>query len=181
MAKKKDAALEDKYVQQFKKHLEEMDELVQIVLKGHLIMESAIDNIIALIFFHPELILDARINFFLKVQMVRAYALHEKDMSIWKLVLAISELRNEIAHNLDGKKREARLAAVRKLYLSEAPDFAEAHKDYPDHIIVLLACSMCTGFLGVFEEDITALRNHINALAAATVPKNKDGSPMKKA
>ena len=42
------------------------------VLKSHLIMESAIDNIIGLIFFFSELVLGARLGFFVKVQMVRA-------------------------------------------------------------------------------------------------------------
>jgi hypothetical protein len=143
-------------------------------------MESAIDNIIGLIFFHPELVLDARLGFFVKVQMVRAFALHEREMTIWRLVLAIGELRNEIAHNLEGRKREKRLTAVRNLYLSEAPDFAEKHKDYPDHLIVILASSICTGFLGEMEKDLTHLRKHIDALAAHSVPKDNDGRPLKK-
>lgn len=39
----------------------------------------------------------------------------------------------------EGTKREVRLANVRRLYLVEALEFAEKHKDYPDHIIVVLA------------------------------------------
>ena len=172
---------DDKYVQQFKKHLDEIDEFIQIVLKSHLIMESAIDNVIRLIFFHPDIILDARINFFLKVQIVKAYALHESHMSIWNLMLAIAELRNEIAHNLEGKKRDARMTNVRNTYYSEiSPDMAKAHKDYPDHVIVIMASSLCTGFLGEMESDISHLRREIDAMAAARVPRNPDGTPMKK-
>jgi hypothetical protein len=171
---KKDDPLDSKYGAQFRKHFEEIDELALAVLKSHLIMESAIDNIIGLIFFHPDLVLDARISFFVKVQMVRAYALHESEMTIWKLVLAISELRNEIAHNLEGKKREKRLAAVRNLYL------AEAHKNYPDHLIVILASTLCTGFLGEMEKDLATLRKHVDALGARSVPKGKDGKPLQK-
>lgn len=37
-------------------------------------MESAIDNIIRLIFFWPDIILDARMYFFQKVEIVRAYS-----------------------------------------------------------------------------------------------------------
>jgi hypothetical protein len=176
----KDDPRDGKYDAQFRKHFEEIDELALAVLKSHLIMESAIDNIIELIFFHPHLVLDARISFYVKVQMVRAYALHESEMTIWKLVLAISELRNEIAHNLEGTKREKRLAAVRNLYLSEAPHYAEKHKNYPDHLIVILASSLCTGFLGEMEKDLTHLRKHIDALAEHSVPKDKDGKPLKK-
>jgi hypothetical protein len=143
-------------------------------------MESAIDNIIKLIFFHPDE-LDSRMGFLHKVQIAKAFALNENEMTIWKLILAIGELRNEIAHNLEGTKRAVRLANVRKLYLIEAPDHAEAHKNYPDHLIVVMACSMCTGFLGEYEKDLTCLRKHLNEIAAQTVRKNKDGTPMKKA
>jgi hypothetical protein len=176
----KDDPLDSKYGVQFRKHFEEIDDLALAILKSHLIVERAIDNIIGLIFFHPDLVLDARISFFVKVQMVRAYALHESEMTIWKLVLAISELRNEIAHNLEGKKREKRLAAVRNPYLAEAPDFAEAHKNYPDPLIIILASSLCTGFLGEMEKDITTLRKCVDALGAHSVPKGKDGKPLKK-
>jgi hypothetical protein len=89
--------MDDKYVQQFKKHLEQIDPFTLVVLKSHLIMESAIDNVIRLIFFHPDIVLDARMNFFQKVEIVRAYALREDEMSIWKLMHAIAELRNEFA------------------------------------------------------------------------------------
>jgi transcriptional regulator with XRE-family HTH domain len=69
--------MDDKYVQQFKKHLEQVDAFTLVVLKSHLIMESAIDNVIRLIFLHPNIIFDARMNFFQKVKIVRAYALRE--------------------------------------------------------------------------------------------------------
>lgn len=132
--------LEGKYVQQFKKHLEHVDAFTQVVLKSHLIMESAIDNVIRLIFFYPDIILDARMNFFQKVEIVRAYALREDEMSIWKLMHAIAELRNEVAHNLEPKKREPRMEKVRRVFYAEvSAEIAEAHKDAPDEMIVMLA------------------------------------------
>ena len=173
---------EDKYVQQFKKHLEEVDAFILIVLKSHLIMESAIDNIIRLIFFWPAILLDARMNFFQKVEIVRAYALREDEMSIWKLMHAIAELRNEVAHNLEPKKRQARMDKVRKLYLSEvSPEHAGEHKDAADEEIVIYASSLCTGFLGKFEEDIGSLRGMIDEIADRNVPRNPNGSIKKKA
>ena len=49
MVKKTKASMDDKYVQKFKEHLEQVDAFTLVVLKSHLIMESAIDNIIRLI------------------------------------------------------------------------------------------------------------------------------------
>ncbi|UPJ72794.1 hypothetical protein [Bradyrhizobium sp. 187] len=172
---------DDKYVQQFKKHLEQVDAFTLVVLKSHLIMESAIDNIIRLIFFHPDILLDARMNFFQKVEIVRAYSLREDEMSIWKLMHAIAELRNEVAHNLEPKKRASRMDKVRKLFCSEAPEeVAETHKDDPDEMIVILASSLCTGFLGSHEKDLAGLRKAIDRIADANVPRNADGSIKKK-
>lgn len=172
---------EDKYAQQFQKHLAEVDAFILVVLKSHLIMESAIDNIIRLIFFYPDILLDARMNFFHKIEVVRAYALRENEMSIWQLMHAIAELRNEVAHNLEPKKREARMAKLRKLYLSEtSPEHADTHKNAEDGEIVIYASSLCTGFLGEFEKDIRSLRGMIDKIADANVPRNPDGSLKKK-
>ncbi|WP_271532223.1 hypothetical protein [Bradyrhizobium sp. CCBAU 25338] len=181
MAKPVKDPTEDKYVQQFQKHLAEVDPFILVVLKSHLIMESVVDNVIRLIFFHPDILLDARMNFFHKVEILRAYALREDEMSIWQLMHAIAELRNEIAHNLEPKKRESRIAKVRKLYLSEAsPEHAKEHKDAEDGEIVIYASSLCTGFLGEFEKDIGSLRGMIDKIADANVPRNPDGSLKKK-
>ncbi len=174
--------MDDKYVQQFKKYLEQVDDFTLVVLKSHLIMESAIDNVIRLIFFHPDIILDARMNFFQKVDIVRAYALREDEMSIWKLMHGIAELRNEVAHNLEPKKREPRMEKVRRLYYSEVPaDIAESHKDVPDEMIVMMAAGLCTGFLGSHEKDLAGLRKMIDGIiVGANLPRNPDGSIKKK-
>src|SRR5664279_2048375 len=174
MAKKPEPTEEEnKYLRQFREHMEEIDEVAQSVLKGHLILEGALDNIIGLIFFHPELVFGSRITFYQKVQMVRAYALQEQDFPMWKLVFAINELRNEIAHRLEGERRKQKLAALRDVYFAEAGEKFAYQKDYADNLIVMLACSHCTGFLGRTEEDIGFLREQINAIAAMA-PK-KDG------
>jgi hypothetical protein len=172
--------MDDKYVQEFKKHLEKVDAFILVVLKSHLIMESAIDNIIRLIFFHPGILLDARMNFFHKVEIVRAYSVREDEMSIWQLMHAIAELRNEVAHNLEPKKRQPRMDRVRKLYYSEVTtEIAELHKDAPDEAIVMMAASLCTGFLGEHERDIAGLRRSIDRMADR-LPRNPDGSIKKK-
>jgi hypothetical protein len=173
--------MDDKYVKQFKNHLEQVDAFTLVALKSHLIMESAIDNIIRLIFFHPDIILNARMNFFQKIEIVRAYALREDEMSIWKLMHAIAELRNEVAHNLEPKKREPRMNKVRTLFFSEvSAEIAEAYKNAPDEMIVMTAAGLCTGFLGSHERDITGLRKMVDGIADANVPRNPDGSIKKK-
>lgn len=94
---------------------------------------------------------------------------------------AIAELRNEVAHNLEPKKREPRMEKVRRLFYSEvSPEIAETHKDAPDEMIVMVAAGLCTGFLGAHEEDLAGLREMIDGIAAVNMPRNPDGSIKKK-
>jgi hypothetical protein len=94
---------------------------------------------------------------------------------------AIAELRNEVAHNLEPKKREPRMDKVRRLFYSEvSAEIAEAYKDAPDEMIVMVATGLCTGFLGAHEQDLAGLRKMIDGIADANVPRNPDGSIKKK-
>lgn len=162
----------DKYVTMFEKEMGEVDPLQQVVLKGHLIIEAAIDNILSIIFFHPEHVFKGRFTFMQKVQMARAYGLRKDKNTIWNLILSINEVRNEVAHNLAGDKRDKKLKQLRRLLLIEATKEMRASfetddrkfEDMPDEVVVTYSCSLCTGFLGAFEADIAALRSAVDAL-----------------
>ncbi|MEP0202976.1 hypothetical protein [Bauldia litoralis] len=163
----------DKYAALFHEKMGQTDPLLQAVVIGHLIIETALDNILAVIFFHPEQIFkEARLSFSQKVHVVRAYGLRKDDNSIWDLILAVNSVRNEIAHNLAGEKRNARLKQLRSLFMAEASGEMQAAlekdwkrlKDVPDTAIVVWACSLSTGFLGEFEADVSSLRNMIDGL-----------------
>lgn len=163
----------DKYAVLFHEKMGQTDPLLQAVLTGHLIIETALDNILAVVFFHPEhLFKEARLSFSQKVQVVRAYGLRKDNNSMWDLILTVNSVRNEIAHNLAGERRDARLLQLRSLFMTEASGEMRAMlekdwkglKDVPDPVIVVWACSLCTGFLGEFEADVSSLRNIIDAL-----------------
>ena len=135
----------DKYAALFDEKMAQTDPLLQAVLTGHLIIETALDNILALVFFHPEHVFkEARLSFSQKVHVVRAYGLRKHDNSIWDLILAVNSVRNEIAHNLAGEKRDARRQQLRSLLMAEASGEMQAAlekdwkrlKDVPDPVIV---------------------------------------------
>lgn len=162
----------DKYTKMFEKEMGETDPLQQVVLKGHLIIEAAIENILSLIFFHPEHVFKGRFAFMQKVQMARAYGLRKDKNTIWNLIMSINEVRNEVAHNLAGDKRDKKLKQLRRLFLSEATEKMRASlekddkklEDLPDEVVVAYSCVLCTGFLGTFEADIATLRRIVDAL-----------------
>jgi hypothetical protein len=161
----------EKYQSEFEKHLGAVDQLGQVILKGHLIIESAVDNIINLILFHPEHIQDAQLSFKSKVQLARGLALRKNKISIWNLVLSVNAVRNEVAHNLLGETPSRKLDQLRRLYLAELPaELREKQKAAPDHVIAMSACMMCTGFLGTLEHDTKRLREYIDGLDAVLNP-----------
>lgn len=169
----KNASQIDKYAKLFQEKLAHADPLLQAALIGHLIIETALDNILAVVFFHPEHIFkNARLNFSQKVHVVRAYGLRKDQNSMWDLILAVNSVRNEIAHNLAGEKRDARLQHLRDLFITEADGDLKVTlekewkdlKEVPTPSIVVWACSLCAGFLGAFEADVLSLRNTIDFL-----------------
>lgn len=176
----------DKYTKMYEKEMNENDQLQQVVLKGHLIIEAAIENIISIVFFHPEYVLKGRFTFMQKVQMARAYGLRKNTNPIWDLILKVNEVRNEVAHNLIGEKRDTKLNQLRELFFAEATDTLRADlekdgtklSDQPNEVVVLYSCMLCTGFLGAFENDISALRNYIDHLDHGLNP-DKQRVPVK--
>lgn len=143
------------------------DELATMIFKGQLVVESALDNIISLIFFHPEHVLNSNMGFDRKLKLARAYALRKDKISTWNVMTAINAVRNEVAHNLTGDKRHKKMDQLRRLYLADvAPERAAVDKDSPDELIVLKACALCIGFLEALENDTKRLREHIDALDA---------------
>lgn len=164
----------ERYNKEFKKHLGEVDELQQYILKGHLVIESILDNVIKLIFFHPEHIQDGRFGFMHKVNLARAFALNKNKSTTWKLVVSINAVRNEIAHQLGGEKRDRKMQQLRRLYIAELEDDRElikAHKEYPDELIAVMACALSAGFLATLEDDLKALRKGIDKMS----PKKREG------
>jgi hypothetical protein len=106
-----------KYFDQFIEHMRQVDDVALAVLKGHLLIEGIIDNILEVIFFHPEQLQSARLTFLQKVALARAYALRKNKDRTWDLVLAINEasicLRRFVAGDQETGNRRQRNSRVR--------------------------------------------------------------------
>ena len=156
-----------KYAKPFDKHVSKVDELTLAVLKGHLIIEGALDNILATIFFYPEHVNAAHLGFVKKVHIARAYALRKNKLPVWNMILTINALRNELAHKLEGEKR-TKMDDLRMLYDEQytpgSEDAKKARSKMEDHTIVYLTCIRCTEFLGTYEYNLKGLRKIIDNL-----------------
>lgn len=163
-----------KYLEEFSKHFELVDELALAILKGHLIIEGALNNIIDLLVFHPEHVDASRLGFNHKLHLVRSVALRKNKISIWDLIQTINSLRNQVAHSLADADRIKKMSQLREMYLAELDaKRRDAQKDAPDHTIAYFACAMCVGFLNRLEEDVKVQRDHIDGLDEAYNPEKE--------
>lgn len=150
-------------IEHFQKELGSTDELLHVLLKGHLLLEEALEGILNLSVFHREHIDDARLTFFQKFQIARSFCLRKNQFGEWDLIAAINALRNDLTHNLNSPVRDRKLTAVKDLYFREASGFSEIEeiKKCQDHEILYYACSHCAGFLATYASDLKGLRRII--------------------
>jgi len=168
----------EKYRADFEEQMHDIDELAQVIVKGHLIIEGALENIISQMFFHPEYVLDARLSFHQKVGLARAYGLRKDKISVWSLILEINKLRNEMAHRLRNKRRELVLVRFRRVALAEInPEKRSMFEGGADQDLAIIACSMSLGFLAELEQDTKGLRRHMDTLDAVLNPNQRRVTP----
>lgn len=156
----------------FEEHFATVDETAQIVLKGHLLIEEALDTILSKFVFHPEFIESASLRFAQKIDLARSVSLDEHNNEMWELVKAINSLRNELSHSLKSQKREKKTKRVIELYLGQLnnAEMAELHKNQREEVLLLWATSFFLGFLTSFEAEVDRFKRLVNTLDHAANP-----------
>ena len=93
--------------ERFSKHLPDTDDMSLLVLKGHLLIEESLNDILIDIGECPEYINKARLSFYQKIQLLRAF--HGTDVSgdntemPWLALERINSLRNKLSHHIEPK------------------------------------------------------------------------------
>lgn len=93
--------------ERFLAHLPDSDDLALITLKGHLLVEEILNDIIAHHCKKASVLTDINIAFLIKTRF--AHALVGDDSlpkQIWPMIDALRMLRNELAHKLESPKLE---------------------------------------------------------------------------
>jgi hypothetical protein len=75
----------DAMKRKIEEHFAQVDETVLVVLKGHLLIEEALDTIISRFVFHPEFIQAANLRFAQKLSIARSISLDEHNNEMWGL------------------------------------------------------------------------------------------------
>jgi hypothetical protein len=104
---------QDEFIEEFRKHLGHVNELLQLFLNSHLEVEGDLDRFLGEMFFHPEYLEDARISFAQKVQIAPAYTPEDHDRPEWHVMLVLNKIRNDIAHRSRHKPLKIHIEKLR--------------------------------------------------------------------
>lgn len=146
-------------------HLQHVDESALVILKGHLVVEEALSEIIGTFVFHGELLDGAHITFAQKVAIARSMSLDDHNNEMWQLVLAVNSLRNELAHALDSPKRVKKTKALIDLHKNLGGSMTMADgSEVPEHLLLSFTVSYSLGFLSGFIEEVRRFRSVIDEM-----------------
>lgn len=116
----------------FEQYFSPNDDLLAIVLRGHLLIEGVIDDLNRHCFHFPEFYDEANLTFHKKLLMAQAQVI-EPGPSIFPAIRILNELRNNLAHNLDSPKKEPKILAFLELieprFSEELVEGLEKHGD----------------------------------------------------
>jgi hypothetical protein len=89
-----------KYFEKLKIHLPIAKDPTVVILRGHLLIEELLNDIISFHLKDPSAIKDARLTFFQKMRLAQGILGNKKDNSTWKAIEVLNKLRNQISHRL---------------------------------------------------------------------------------
>lgn len=135
------------------------DDLVLIVLKGHLLLEQQLEQIIKQVVAHGDILDDARLTFVHKAVLAKAMCWTEHENSMWDFIDALNTLRNDIVHSLGNDKTDGRLqkalakheATLNAEEVKKVANFSTANR-------LKHAVMITMGFLGAYLGDATSYR-----------------------
>jgi hypothetical protein len=151
----------EEFFLRFRAQMNEVNELSNVILRGHLEVEDHLDDIVDLIFFRPEYLRKIRLGFYQKVQIAKAYCL-DPDARDWNVIECLSEVRNSIAHRRVENKRAAKIARLQEEMSGWGLQGLHGEEIADEKEIVVLAAARCCGFLTFVEDSVRKVREVIS-------------------
>ncbi len=146
----------DKSFQRFSKHFPKTGDITLIVLKGHLLIEEEINDLLFQFMKNKKHIKKARMTSYQKICLVESLLLKGNTKgTCFEIVEKINTLRNDIAHKLEPKELEARIVKI--LYVMFPNDKLELEKT--DKMIKYLEICIASliGQLSYMGEKLSSL------------------------
>ena len=141
----------------YRTFLADEDPLVIAVLKGHLVLESLLEEILGGLTDRGDLLTSAANTFHRKRLVAQAHAGVRSDDDAWVLLQKISTLRNEIAHNLESAKLDTMLGEISHTLEGRDPSAYQLIPDPHDRVqLISHSVAFLIGFLQGYRRDTTA-------------------------
>ncbi len=139
--------------ERFKKYFPDSDDLLAIVLRGHLLVEEFLDRLNRHCFHFSEYYDQANLRFSKKLLIARAQVLvpHLNPDAFFDGIMKLNELRNNIAHNLDSMKLKKKLTEFLNAIESDFPEKLIMHHNQEDEAIEVRVRSAISYLLGQLD------------------------------
>ena len=111
------------------KHMPDGDDVTLIVLKGHLLIEESLREVVGTVVAHAELLEEARLSFSQLMHLAKAMSWRNHDSDIWDILKIINSLRNDLAHRLEPEKLEVKVRRA-----TDALHVSLAHPEFRHHV-----------------------------------------------
>ena len=105
------AQLDMKHIERVLQHLPRSGDITLIALKGHLLIEEMLDEIIWAHCKSPDALQDVEIRFPAKIKLVLALTGTHELAQVWSLCEKLNSLRNSLAHKIEHPAAQKKLNA----------------------------------------------------------------------
>ena len=139
-------------ISRYWKHMPQEDDLTLITLKGHLLIEEQLVNLIEAAVDKIDELLDLR--FAARLKLAKAIS-HGKFPEPWKIIEALNTLRNKLAHHLEPAGIETLVANVTRPFSDMNMEGMVSDRKSPDALRTAITFSL--GFIeGRIKEVVTS-------------------------
>ena len=111
-------------VKEITQHLDKTDDPILVILRGHLLVEERLRDILARLSRAPEELKAARLSFHQVLYLCRA-VIARHDEPVWGFMERLNEVRNRVAHHLDPGDFDELLGSLAAKLWSDYPNRLE--------------------------------------------------------
>jgi hypothetical protein len=112
----------EQYFRKLKAHLPLFRDPTAVILRGHLLIEELLDELITASLKDASALMDARLTFFQKLCIAQGIIGRTTNDLMWKPIKELNKLRNEISHKLPDATFSRKMDAVLKTFFEDEFD-----------------------------------------------------------
>ncbi|MDR3516020.1 MAG: hypothetical protein P4M00_09400 [Azospirillaceae bacterium] len=133
----------------FRQHFPKSSDLTLIVLKGHLLIEEAVNSFISNLMPNPDALKATRLDCFQRIRLLRALLPMRDFYGDLDAVEKLNTLRNKFAHNLNPAQIEDQIEIFVRLFEDPEIPIAEFQREPLDHRLKRSIGFLCGQLYGI--------------------------------